>query len=196
MLLTYYMQSLINLSEYLKPLDTFIEPNSFQLLQKVITYLGTCRLTLTLTLTLALTLDQIALGIILGGGGGIWGEKPTSTHICSPTERSLIALPTKLSGLGIPILAELASQEYCNSKELCAPLSEQIIKQEHEYVLNNESSTTEEKRANEMVQLKGASSWLTSLPLAEEKFALNKREFYDALYIRYRWHMIMLYHDA
>ena len=46
----------------------------------------------------------------------------TEGHICSPTERSLITLPTKLGGLGIPILAELASQEYCNSKELCAPL--------------------------------------------------------------------------
>ena len=111
--------------------------------------------------------------------------------------------------MGIPILADLASQEYCNSKELCAPLSEQIIKQKHEYVLNNESSTelrknikkrrakyqqdqlkkiqthmtTDEKRANEMAQLKGASSLLTSLPLAEETFVLNKREFYDALYI-------------
>ena len=49
--------------------------------------------------------------------------------------------------------------------------------------------TTEEKRANEIAQLKGASSWLTSLPLAEEKFVLNKREFYDALYIRYRWNL-------
>ena len=34
--------------------------------------------------------------------------------------------------------------------------------------------TTEEKRANEIAQLKEASSWLTSLPLAEEKFVLNK----------------------
>ena len=94
-------------------------------------------------------------------------------------------------------------------------LSEQIIKQKHEYVLNNESSTklrknikkrrakyqqvqlkkikthmtTEENRANEIAQLKGASSWLTSLPLAEEKFVLNKREFYDVLYIHYRWHL-------
>ena len=49
--------------------------------------------------------------------------------------------------------------------------------------------TTEEKRANEIAQLKGASSWLTSLPLAEEMFVLNKREFYDELYISYRWHM-------
>ena len=49
--------------------------------------------------------------------------------------------------------------------------------------------TTEEKRATEIAQLKGASSRLTSLPLAEEKFVLNKRELYDVLYIRYRWHM-------
>ena len=170
--LTYYMRSITNLSEYLKPLDDFIDTKFIPAI--------------------------------------------TEGHICSPTERSLIALPTKLGGLGIPILAELASQEYCNSKELCAPLSEQIIQQKHEYVLvNNESSTelrknikkrrtkyqqdqlkkiqthmtTVEKRANEIAQLKGSSSWLTSLPLAEEKFVLNKREFYDALYIRYRWNL-------
>ena len=39
-----------------------------------------------------------------------------------------------------------------------------------------------------MVQLaneKGASSWLTSLPLADFGFVLNKQEFRDALYLRY-----------
>ena len=35
--------------------------------------------------------------------------------------------------------------------------------------------------------MKGSSSWLTSLPLKEENYTLNKREFYDAVSLRYRW---------
>ena len=36
-------------------------------------------------------------------------------------------------------------------------------------------------------QMKGASNWLTSLPLKMENYALNKREFRDAIRMRYRW---------
>jgi hypothetical protein len=35
--------------------------------------------------------------------------------------------------------------------------------------------------------MKGASNWLTSLPIREENYVLNKREFYDAIRMRYRW---------
>ena len=35
--------------------------------------------------------------------------------------------------------------------------------------------------------MRGTSSWLTTLPLKSENFDLNKREFYDALSLRYRW---------
>ena len=47
--------------------------------------------------------------------------------------------------------------------------------------------TKEQIRGNDVAQMKGASAWLTSLPLKEEGFVLNKREFFDALYLRYRW---------
>ena len=36
-------------------------------------------------------------------------------------------------------------------------------------------------------QCEGAASWLTTLPLKEEYFALSKREFIDALCLRYGW---------
>ena len=45
--------------------------------------------------------------------------------------------------------------------------------------------TKEQMRGNDVAQLKGASAWLTSLPL-EEGFVLNKREFFDDLAPRYR----------
>ena len=40
--------------------------------------------------------------------------------------------------------------------------------------------------SNDIAVLKGSSSWLTSLPLSVENCALNKREFYDSISIRYR----------
>ena len=42
-------------------------------------------------------------------------------------------------------------------------------------------------RANDLAKMRGALCWLTTLPLKSENFDLNKREFYDAFSIRYRW---------
>ena len=49
-----------------------------------------------------------------------------------------------------------------------------------------EKMNPEELRANDLSKIKGASSWLTMLPLKSENFLLNKREFFDALSLRYR----------
>ena len=38
-----------------------------------------------------------------------------------------------------------------------------------------------------IAQSNGASSWLTSLPIKDEGFHLNKREFWDAISLRYDW---------
>ena len=45
----------------------------------------------------------------------------------------------------------------------------------------------EQLNANDLATLKGAPSWLTTLPLKSENYSLNKREFYDLLSLRYRW---------
>ncbi len=47
--------------------------------------------------------------------------------------------------------------------------------------------TKNQIRGNDIAQMKGGSSWLTSLPLKEEGYDLNKREFFDAIALRYRW---------
>ena len=39
----------------------------------------------------------------------------------------------------------------------------------------------------EIARGSGASNWLTSLPIEEEGFHLNKKEFWDAISIRYNW---------
>ena len=43
------------------------------------------------------------------------------------------------------------------------------------------------RRAIELTSEKGASTWLTALPLEEHGFFLNKGEFQDALHLRYGW---------
>ena len=65
----------------------------------------------------------------------------------------------------------------------------------HREELNNttlqqlcEKMIPEQLRANDLAKMRGASSWLTTLPLKSENFDLNKREFYDALSLyRFRW---------
>ncbi len=45
------------------------------------------------------------------------------------------------------------------------------------------------KRSLEAAREKGASSWLTCLPLKRFGFILNKQEFRDAIALRYNWHI-------
>ena len=42
-------------------------------------------------------------------------------------------------------------------------------------------TSPEQLRANDLVKMKGALSWLTTMPSKSENFNLNKREFYDAI---------------
>ena len=44
------------------------------------------------------------------------------------------------------------------------------------------------KRAMDLASEKGASSWLTTLPIEEYGFTLHKGVFHDALALRYGWH--------
>ena len=109
----------------------------------------------------------------------------------------------------------MAHQEYVFSKRVTSQLSMNIKQQATELTLNNnemkkteieiahertesheeklallrESMTLDQRKANELSCMKGASSWLTSLPLKAENFVLNKREFHDAIRLRYRWHL-------
>ena len=45
------------------------------------------------------------------------------------------------------------------------------------------------RRAAVLATEKGASSWLTVTPLKDMNFSLNKREFRDAVHLRYDWHI-------
>jgi hypothetical protein len=137
----------------------------------------------------------------------------TEGHRCTPDERKLLSLPVRYGGLGIPILINSSLRSYENSLKITKQLTENIIRQEASYNFDNQMyiniknekrkekknydedilkdlrqrMTLDQLRANELSTMKGASSWLSSLPLKAENFSLNKREFYDAIRMRYRW---------
>ena len=137
----------------------------------------------------------------------------TEGHQCTPMERSLLSLPVRMGGLGIPIFSDISNIEFNNSVLVTKQLTNNINRQIHEYIIDKEQEkkieqtikkerrerqeklseeirgqlSKEELRANDIAQLKGASSWLNALPLEAENYSLNKREFFDALQLRYRW---------
>ena len=133
-------------------------------------------------------------------------------HITTQEERDLLELPVRLGGLGLVNPARTASQEYEASIKITGPLVQQIIKQAHEppdetEIKTLQASARREKgewskiqcepmresllskteRVVELATEKGASNWLTVIPIKEMNFNLNKREFRDAIKLRYDW---------
>ena len=53
-------------------------------------------------------------------------------------------------------------------------------------IIRNEMSLEERKKTDLSLET-GASSWLTTLPIKEEGYVLNKQSFWDLLSIRYGW---------
>ena len=49
-------------------------------------------------------------------------------------------------------------------------------------------------KVNDIATSDGASIWLSSLPLKHERFWLIKREFLDAVLLRYGWELRNVYH--
>ena len=129
-------------------------------------------------------------------------------------ERELFALPAHLGGLGIINPASRSSKEFQASVSISAPLSHLIESQQPDYpwetldaqvqaketcrkqrqedlkssAANIKSTLSDSlKLAVDLAQEKGASTWLTSLPLEEFGFSLHKGAFRDALALRYGW---------
>ena len=131
----------------------------------------------------------------------------------SDSIRDLVALPARLGGMGIINPTKVADYEYSNSRKLTQPLTEMIMEQnntgeidesrqfrvkqeiskereskqrgQYNDIINGNNLTKEGLRRMKMNQEKGASNWLSSLPLKENGFSLNKQEFYDAVALRY-----------
>ena len=127
-------------------------------------------------------------------------------------ERALLALPARLGGLGLINPCTL-SGEHELSKKVSAPLVALIVQQQiepghtsaqqleakrigHQEKRRSQLETANDLKsrlpptlrlATDLASEKGASTWLTSLPLEEHGFALHKSAFRDALCLRYGW---------
>ena len=138
------------------------------------------------------------------------GRVPPSDPVCE-----LFTLPARLGELGIIFNpASRSSKEFLASVSISAPLSYLIESQQSNYLwevveaqMNAKQSVRHQKsqdskfaaalikfalsvslkHAVDLAQEKGASSWLTSLPLDEFGFSLSKWAFRDALALRYGW---------
>ena len=133
-------------------------------------------------------------------------------HTCTPAERDLLAFPVRMGGLGITNPCHIAASEYEASTAITGPLVEQIVAQTHELPDDHAIRTLQQcnrrekdarlredleevknalpeqtKRASDLAAEKGASSWLTVIPVKDVDFTLNKREFKDAIHLRYDW---------
>ena len=129
-------------------------------------------------------------------------------------ERALFALPARLGGLGIINPTCLSSVEFSSSCRITEPLQALLISQSAVYsedvrtaqisikskVYHLKSSNAKSTQADllqqapaslrrsiELASEKGASGWLTVIPLQEHGFALHKTAFHDAIALRYGW---------
>ena len=126
--------------------------------------------------------------------------------------RNLLALPPRLGGLGL-INPEALSKELERSVKTCEPLTGLIERQQqalgqacNQVAANrtaasgirrkaiNETAASvratlppQLQRAMDVYSDKGASHWLTVLPLTSHGFSLPKAAFRDALCMRYNW---------
>jgi len=140
---------------------------------------------------------------------------PTITGRSPPSDsmRKLFSLPARLGGLGLPEPSSLCDIELSASRNICEPLCNSISNrslpfaevssaQLHRKLLTGKrkaeefSSLSSALRENfdeslryavDFASVKGASSWLTALPLQVHGFALHKSAFLDALALRYGW---------
>ena len=143
--------------------------------------------------------------------------RTTSYYVLrTPTdsEREVFALPPRLGGLGLKNPITRALEEFSASVKVAGPLKSLIMEKTWEIPIEtlekqrdakNEISRnrrrTEAEIASQLksslpsalqhsmtlAQEKGASSWLTALPISEFGFTLHKGAFRDALCLRYGW---------
>jgi hypothetical protein len=137
----------------------------------------------------------------------------TGRSHCSIEERKLLSLPTRYGGLNIVNPVEEVSLQLDEYRKITVPLKKMIIELSDSYrkpdlcevkaklrqqkanhnaskaKIIRESLPATKQRTMDLLNEKGASSWLTVLPLKEHGFNLNKSEFRDALCLRYNWQL-------
>ena len=138
----------------------------------------------------------------------------TGRPIPNDLECDLFALQVQHGGLGIRIPSKVAERELLSSQRVTSTLRDHILAQDNEYsysIVNDQMQAKSkirqenQKRDQDEAQRiytqlpdrlqkavtlsreKGASTWLTTLPLTEHGFTLHKFAFHDALALWYGW---------
>ena len=138
----------------------------------------------------------------------------TGQNAFNDMERDMLALPARLGGLGILDPCRMSELHYSTCETISAPLIRLILDQSETYapeikeaqarMRNNarkfhrqyeartandlkEDLSTKLQKALTICSEKGASSWLSALPISEHGFALHRGAFRDALCLRYGW---------
>ena len=139
---------------------------------------------------------------------------PTGRPPPNDTERDLLALLARLGGIALVNPIQATDSEFLASSRISEPLKEAILKQSLQYTAEvvedqihaknyihklrrQQAADAYEilmpalhqslKRCMALAQEKGASSWLTSIPIEEFGLALHKSAFHYALVLRYNW---------
>ena len=131
----------------------------------------------------------------------------------SQKNRLLLSLPTRLGGLGVSCPSSVAPLQRATSMAVSSQLQHAILQQSQLLDLDTEfiqaaklegraalralwsnttATVTESLNARELRVLeancdRGASAWLSCLPIAAHGFSLDRRSFQDALAARYSW---------
>ena len=134
---------------------------------------------------------------------------------CSRIERDLMALPVRLGGIGIINPVSSSQRSFEASVRLTTPLVAAIATQDQDQTvdilkvievkaslrqsnrdyqkLQAESTynqlSSQLKRCVDLAKERGASSWLSVLPLDDHGFSLHKGGFQDAISLRYSWQL-------
>ena len=137
----------------------------------------------------------------------------TDGYFFNEMERKLLSLLVKYNGMGIVIFCDIAEDEYNNSRAVTASLIKLQLEQNAVYSVNRKeikilktnikleklrqntkklnvircSLSDEKPKLNDIHQEKGASIRLSTLPLRDEGYCLNKQEFWDLVKLRYGW---------
>ena len=131
-------------------------------------------------------------------------------HKCAQLERDILSLPVRLGSLGFTNPTQSANVEFEASVNVTDPIAERIMSQLHEPPFEAEvtllqlkakkekeerslersdewrnSLPERKKRAVSLAREKGASNWLTVIPNKDHDFDFNKREFKNAIHLRY-----------
>ena len=142
--------------------------------------------------------------------------RPVTGHLYhpSPQERKILELPVRYGGMGIANPKTSSEREYNFSKEVTEQLTALLVSQSLDTTKLDKTEVTKKKldlkkrkevyfqkqfddlvqqsrpklkRHLEQAREKGASVWLTALPIKRLNFVLNKQDFQDSIRLRYGW---------